>query len=112
MKLRRECKVCGPICFLFESAHVNASALTQCGIIKQINQPDIDIINCPIQDLKPILKQALKRNRTKAAEEKREECEGLGEIDEYATKAAAKNIKDRHRVLLDVVRAGGGPCSN
>ena len=45
-------------------------------------------------------------SKAHAAEGTREETRGLFEIDEYATKAASKTIRDCDRVLLDVVRTG------
>ena len=106
MKLRSECCTVGPVGHLLESLHINAAELDLAGNVKQFTQADISIVGCPKQDLKPLIKQMLKRNRTQAVEGMRGEIVGLYEIDEYATKAAAKDIKHEERVLLDVVRTG------
>ena len=46
------------------------------------------------------------RNRTNAAQNSKAECEGLAEIDEYATRARHKAFDDDERLLLDVARTG------
>ena len=50
MKLRKECCSGGPVGYLLESMHLNAATLDVKGVMRQHNQPDIDILECPKQD--------------------------------------------------------------
>ena len=81
-------------------------------MLRQHNQPSMNVVNCPKQELKPMIKQFLKRNRFEAMEGTHDEVEGLLEIDEYVSRAAAKGIDKQDRILLDVVRTGASWTKN
>ena len=67
-------------------------------------QPDL---HAQTKTLNRYLSRGSKGTGPKAAEGLREECEGLDEIDEYASKATAGKLDKDERALLDVVRTGG-----
>ena len=57
------------------------------------DQPTIDILQEPYQDLKALTKDAFARNRTASAEGARKEHEHLFEIDKYATKGGVEKLQ-------------------
>ena len=89
-RLRRQCNPQGPIGYLLETAHLQASVIDKEFNILQWNQPAIGIFTAPYQHLRSLIRQAAARNRTIAAEGTREVTHGLIEIDSYATKAEKK----------------------
>ena len=90
-EMRRRCKPQGPVGYLLETAHLQASSIDDSFTIKQWNQPNVDILRTPYQHLRPLIRQAAARNRTIAAEGTRRENEHLKEIDTFASKADEKS---------------------
>ena len=80
-RMRRKCKPKGPVGYLLETIHLQASAIDEAKVIHQHNQPPIDLLEAPYQHLTPMIKSAVARNRTKKAGNTREECRDLEEID-------------------------------
>ena len=106
MALRRECRAYGPIGYMLESAHLQGAQIDGDGRLMQFNQPTIDIINEPYQDLKTLLQEAFERNRTRAAEGARKEHEGLKEVDAFATKGEVGKLDGKDKMILNVIRTG------
>ena len=63
MALRRECQAFGPVGYMLKPAHLQGAQIDGEGRLKQFNQPTIDILNEPYQDLKALLQEAMERNR-------------------------------------------------
>ena len=105
-RLRKQCNPRGPIGFLLETAHLQASSIDCNFVIHQWNQPSISILDAPYQHLRPLLRQAAARNRTKAAEGTRTENVGLSEIDMFATKAEGTKLREEERNRLNIIRTG------
>ena len=75
-------------------------------IIKQWNQPAIDVLQAPHQHLPALIQQMCTRNRTRMAENERREMEHLVEIDAYATSGQMKEINNEDLMQLNLVRTG------
>ena len=67
-RLRKQCNPQGPIGFLLETVHMQASTLDEDFIVRQWNQPPISVFRTPYQHLRPLIRQAAMRNRTIASE--------------------------------------------
>ena len=72
---RAQCHPKGPVGYLLESVHLQAAALDRNLVIKQHNQPDIDIRGAPFQYLAILTREMAARNRTARCEEEREAYE-------------------------------------
>ena len=105
MRLRKA-RAKGPTGLLIETAHVNGANIDEQFKIRQLNQPTLDIIQDPFQDIKPLWKQAVVRNRTAAVCGTRKETEGLKEIDDYASRPAHNKFKEDERMHLEIMRTG------
>ena len=73
-------------------------------VIRQFTKYAMDVNEMPYQDIKPMLRQALVRNRTMPVSNTRHECEGLDEIDEYASRPTHKALDEEGRMELEIVR--------
>ena len=103
---RRQSNPQGPIGYLLETAHIQASCMDMKYRIRQWNQPMIDVLKSPYQHLRPLVRQAAARNRTLVAEGTRHENVGLKEIDAFATQADEKRMDQKDLTLLNVIRTG------
>ena len=106
MRLRNESQPLGPVGFMLESAHLQGARIDEDGRFLQFNQPTIDILKDPYQDLKTLLKETFASNRTAAAEGVRKEHEGLFEVDRFATKGETGKMAEDAKLLLNIVRSG------
>ena len=104
--LRKQCRPHGPVGLLLETMHLQTAALTDKFIIKQWNQPAIDVLQAPHQHLPVLIQQMCTRNRTRMAENERHETENLVEIDAYATSGHMKEIDNEDLMQLNLVRTG------
>ena len=70
--------------------------------VQQHNQQSIDLVNGPVQMIAPLMYRMATRNRTRRAEDRRFETQGLHEIDTYATNAKhRKGVNgDEDKVIL------------
>ena len=93
---------------LLEIIYVHGAEMDDKSNIRQFNQPTMNIIDTPYQDIKPLWRQALVRNRTAAVCGTRKENEGLREIDDYASRPRPKKFDDESRMMLDIVSTGAG----
>ena len=103
-RIKKECKPLGPVGFLLETVHMQASAMDDKKIIHQQTQAPIDLLNAAYQHITPMVRSAATRNRTRRAEGTRDECENLFEIDELATKAKTKKMERADLMILDMER--------
>ena len=85
----------GPVGLLLETVHINGAVFDNESLIRQYNQPPINVLETPFQDLKPLWRLALVRNRTEAMCDTRKECEGLKEIDDYASRPCERSKTTR-----------------
>ena len=106
MKLRREVIAKGPIGLLIETMHINGANLDEQFKIRQFNQPTLDIVKDPFQDIKPFWRQAVVRNRTAAVSGTGKETDGLKEIDDYASRPVHNKVGGEDRMLLEIMRTG------
>ena len=104
--LRKQCRPHGPVGLLLETMHLQTAAMTDKFIIKQWNQPAIDVLQAPHQHLPALIQQMCTRNRTRMAENERHETENLVEIDAYATSGHMKEIDNEDLMQLNLVRTG------
>ena len=89
-----------------ETMHLQTAGLTDRFIVKQWNQPAIDILQAPHQHLPALIQQMCTRNRTRMAEHERHEARDFVEIDAYATSGKTKEIKEDDLMMLNLVRTG------
>ena len=73
-----------------ETIHLQTAGLTDRFIVKQLNQPAIDILQAPYQHLPALIQRMCTRNRTMMAGNQRHEAIDLVEIDAYATSGKTK----------------------
>ena len=104
--LRQQCRPHGPVGLLLETMHLQTAAVTSNFMIKNWNQPPIDIMQAPHQHLPILIKQMCTRNRTRMAENERHETDNLTEIDAYATSGQTKDIDNEDLMQLNLVRTG------
>ena len=97
----------GPVGLLLESIHLQAATLDDRFRIQQFNQQAIDLVEGPTQLVMPLMTRMAARNRTEAAEGKRQETQGLFEIDTYATNATHWNeVEEGDKLGLRTVQSG------
>ena len=84
---------------------MQASAMDDDKVTHQQNRAPIDIFNVAYQHMTPMVRSAAARNRTRRAEGTREECTGLYEIEEHATRGKTKRMKTIDLMILDMERA-------
>ena len=89
-EIRNQCSPKGPVGFLLESLHLQAATMDEGYKVQQHNQQRIDLVNGPVQMIAPLMNRMAARNRTRRAEDRRFETQGLHEIDTYATNAKHK----------------------
>ena len=104
--LRKQCRPHGLVGLLLETMHIQTAASTDKFIIKQWNQPAIDVLQAPHQHLPALIQQMCTRNRTRMAENERHGTENLVEIDAYATSGHMKEIDNEGLMQLNLVRTG------
>ena len=68
--------------------------------------PTLNILECPIQEIKPKVMHTVTAARTKANDGKRKIKQGLWEIDTRATNASRKHLAKDEQGLLRVVQQG------
>lgn len=96
----------GPMGILLSQLHEKAAALTSTlEIISQEAVP-INILECPLKELKPTMQEMSTRARTNAAEGTRKEVQDLYEIDLKATTAIYSNLKENEANLLRIIQQG------
>ena len=89
---------------MLETVHLQASAMDDDLRIHQHNQAPIEMITAAHQHITPMIRRAAMRTRTMRAAGSREECEGLVEIDEHATKGKTKKPERNDLMLLNMER--------
>ena len=89
-----------------ETMHLQTAGLTDRFIVKQWDQPAIDILQAPHQRLPALIQQMCTRNRTRMAGNQRHEARDLVEIDAYATSGDTKEINEDDLMMLNLVRTG------
>jgi hypothetical protein len=90
--------------YMLETVHLQASAMDDDFKIHQHNQAPIDVLNAAYQHITPMIRSAATRNRTKRAEGTRDECVGLTEIDEHATRGKTKKLERNDLMILNMER--------
>ena len=107
-KVRNQCKPKPPIGLLLESVHMQAATLNDNLTIQQWDQQDIEIIKGPVQMVTPLVGRMAARNRTKRAEDRRFETQGLTDIDTFATTVKhAQGVNDENdKVILRLMQTG------
>lgn len=105
-KLRKQCRPHGPVGLLLETMHLQTAGMTEHCIIKQWDQPPIDVLKSPYQHLPMLIQQVCARNRTRMAETQRHGASNLVEIDAYATRGKTKEINEEDMLTLNLVRTG------
>jgi hypothetical protein len=94
----------GPIGILLVQLHEKAAALTIDLEIISTEATDINVLNCPLQELKPMLHGLATRARTTAAEGTRREVEDLYEIDVKATTSIYTSLEERDANFFRIVQ--------
>ena len=103
-KMRRQCNPKGPIGYVLETVHLQGSAMDDGMRIHQHNQAPIDLLKAAYQHITPMIRSAAARNRTHRAEGSRDECVGLAEIDEHATKGKTRKLERNDLMIIDMER--------
>ena len=96
----------GTIGVLLVQLHEKAAALTMDLDIISTDATSINIMNCPLQELKPMLHGLATRARTYAAEGSRREVEDLFEIDAKATTSIYSKLEENEANFLWIVQQG------
>ena len=89
-----------------ETMHLPTAGLADRFIVKQWNQPAIDILQAPRQHLPALFQPMCTSNRTRMAEYERPEAKDLVETDAYATRGKTKEIKEDDLMIFTLVRTG------
>ena len=102
--VRRQCRPRGPVGHLLESIHMQAVSIDEEGTVWQNDQIPTQLLKAAYQQVAGMLETMATRNRTMAAANLREECEGLSEIDRGATKGNDKRLTPQELTNLNMPR--------
>ena len=97
----------GPIGIILTQLHEKAVAMDGDLNLHSIGHPHITTMNCPLQELRPLVQGLATRARTAAAESQRKETVGLHVIDQDASCAAHKQLDEAHTNYLRIAQQCG-----
>ena len=105
-RTRRQCRLLGPIGFLLESAHLQASALGHDMIVRRWGCADIDSDGLRYKHLGQAARYIAMANRTRDVANIRNEVMQLVEIDSEATRAKTGKMDEQDLHTLNILRTG------
>ena len=96
----------GPIAHLMESMENMGGHLNGDFTFQMENECDINILNCPVQHIKPLFINIKSNDRTKKQMNTRRETINLKEIDKHATCAIMGSLTPQDGNMLRVIQSG------